>query len=158
MIKTGLPTGVVNGYHIGQGPSVFKRLVDLSGTQRLDGEIIVQLDGTNCMNGKSFDELLALLDTNYPASGWSAPLLNKRLQIGIIEGRECQAANGTYVLNPQMVSASYPNHVYQGLSSSIIKEYPRTTTDITHFNGVTVGGNNYFGCVRDLLSSQRQAL
>ena len=95
------------------------RLNQLTGNDYLDGQIIIQLAGTMCQNGLSVDVLLSRLQAADPDTDWTMALLESRLRVGAREGRFCQNANGTWVLNDNMVQLNVYNRKFQGLTTAI---------------------------------------
>lgn len=138
------PPGSINGTAFGPQPLPFpdRTLEQLQGVNRLDGEIIVQLAGTQCLQGVSFNVLLARLMMTYPASDWTAQLLQERLTIGRKRGRFCLAATNTWVLNNMMVQNNYVNQKFQGLVTSIDRVPIFNTVVQTIHNGVFDGARN----------------
>ena len=123
--------GSVDGTAFGPDPGLpfpDRTLSQLSGDDQLDGQIIVQLDGTRCLNGINNQTLLGRLQNTYPESMWTQTLLNKRLTAGRRQGRFCQAANNTWVLRDDMVIINYINQKFQGLSNQIIQVPVQQTT------------------------------
>ena len=144
-----IPIGSDGGTFFGTNqplPFPDKTLGQLSGDDRLDGEIIVELAGTSCLNGLSFDTLLSRLQNDYPNSMWTAPLLQRRLNLGRRQGRFCRSANNTWVLRGDMVIINYNNQKFQGLTKSIesIPIFQTTVTGVVSgaYQGNEPSGNN----------------
>lgn len=136
------PPGSVNGSYYGNNPPVPSpdySLDDLFGNDLLDGQIIIQLSGTYCLHGSSFDTLLDRLQAAYPDSLWDATLLQRRLLAGKRAGRFCLAGNNTWVVNNNMVSLNFYNQRFQNLIEQITKIPTCQTTIATTFNGVYRG-------------------
>jgi hypothetical protein len=119
-----LPVGSVDGTAQGNilRPIRFPgdlRLDELTGNDFLDGQIIIQLSGTMCLNGLSVDVLLSRLQAADPDTGWTMELLASRLRVGAREGRFCQNVNRTWVLNDNMVKLNVYNRKFQGLTTAI---------------------------------------
>lgn len=112
----------------------------LFGNNRLDGEIIVQLSGTRCLNGLSFETLLDRLQNAYPESMWTPALLQQRLTLGRRQGRFCLAATNSWVLRDDMVIVNYNNQKFQGLVDDIMR-VPICQTTVSSLDNGTYSGN-----------------
>lgn len=117
-----------------------RTLNELFGNDRLDGEIIVQLSGTRCLHGVTFDTLLSNLENNYPESAWTSNLLQQRLTLGRKQGRFCLAGNQSWVLRSNMVTLNYVNQKFQGLTKTISR-VPIFQTTVVSLNNSTYEGN-----------------
>ncbi len=116
------PPGSANGTAFGPNqplPFPDRSLDQLTGIHRLDGEIVVQLAGTQCLSGLSEADLLSRLQSAYPESAWNMALLSARLTAGRRQGRFCQAGNSLWVLRNDMVHVNAANQIFQGLVPSI---------------------------------------
>lgn len=136
------PPGASNGTYYGTNqplPFPDRTLNELSGNDRLDGEIIVELSGTSCLNGLPFDTLLSRLQNDYPDSMWTPSLLQQQLKLGRRQGRFCLAGNNTWVLRSDMVTINYNNQKFQGLTKSIIGIPIFQTTVVGNINGTYDG-------------------
>jgi len=133
-----LPVGSVDGTYngsIARPISTDPTLDQLTGTDMLDGQIIIQLSGRFCQFGLTPEMLLSQLETAYPDTLWSPELLQQRLRVGVSQGRFCENANGTYVLNPNMVFLNPYNQRFQGL----VNDVDRLTICQTTVSGNTSG-------------------
>jgi hypothetical protein len=137
------PAGALDGTFFGPNqplPIPDLMLNELFGTARLDGETIVELQNTRCLNGLPFETLLDRLQRKYPASVWTSTRLTQRLNMGRRQGRFCHAGNGTWVLRDDMVKVNHCNQRYQGLTSAITR-VPIQQTTVTSVSNGTYSGN-----------------
>ncbi len=117
-----------------------RTLDQLFGNNRLDGEIIITISGTSCLNGVPFDTLLDRLQNAYVESMWTSTLLQQRLALGRRQGRFCLAGNNTWVLRDDMVKVNYNNQKFQGLTTAI-ESIPIFQTTVVSLDNGTYSGN-----------------
>ena len=114
-----IPPGVqfASGVVVGRLPP------PLTMTQELDAEIIQVLDGTGncpgCLGGLTEDELLVRLQAEFPVSNWDAALLQRRLRVGLRQGRFCRTSNTRYGMRRDMVIVNNANAVFIPFSNNI---------------------------------------
>lgn len=138
-----LPPGSDGGTFFGPNqplPFPDRTLAELFGDDRLDGEIIVVLQNTKCLNGMPFDTLLDNLQSRFPGSFWTQSLLQSRLTEGRRRGRFCLAGNNTWVLRSDMVNVNYNNQKFQGLTKNIDR-VPITQTTVVSVHDAAYKGN-----------------
>ncbi len=113
------PPGAQNASGVVVGPPA----PPLTMTQELDAEIIQVLDGTGncpgCIGGLTQDELLVRLQAEFPVSNWDEELLQRRLRLGLREGRFCRTSNTRFGMRQDMVIVNNTNAVFIPFSNNI---------------------------------------
>ncbi len=120
MSNPNIPPGLQNASGVVLGPPP----APLTMTQELDAEIIEVLDGTGncpgCIGGLTQDELLVRLQAEFPGSSWDETLLQRRLRVGLREGRFCRTSNTRFGMRQDMVIVNNLNSVFIPFSNNII--------------------------------------
>lgn len=131
-------------------------LPELTPLQQLDLEIMTVLNTNSkctatCVGSLTQTQILDRLQVNYPGSDWDLLLLQRRLKVGMAQGRFCRQSISTYGMRTDMAIINSANSIFIPFFKNI-KQTPFPITTAASVNFVFKGNSPCFGWCSGLLS------